>query len=335
MRREKILNDVKKDMVSAKLDDNENISVSDEELALINTFTRRELKKDEVYVFSVVLCDNEVDRDNERFTVESLNKLSELFVGKTGIFDHNPTAKNQTARIFSCCVEKMSGKKTKLNDDYFILKARAYMPKSEKNKEIILSLDSGIVKEVSVGCAVSELKCSICGEDINRCSHEKGQYYQGKLCCGELVNPYDAYEFSFVAVPAQKNAGVTKSYKKNGKELNMEEILKKLSNGEDISLDKSDCKKLCSYIDSLKKSAGDGIYYRKSLTNEVLRLSAIVQPGISRDTMESIAKSMSVSQLNEFKNEFKKKKSSAFAVVPQLYNAKNENKTETNNQFTI
>lgn len=57
---------------------------SDEELALINAYTRRELTKDEVYAFSLTLCDNDVDRDGERFTVESLFALEKLFVGKTG-----------------------------------------------------------------------------------------------------------------------------------------------------------------------------------------------------------------------------------------------------------
>ena len=48
--------------------DGENQTVGDDELELINRFTRRNLAKNEVYAFSVVLCDNDVDRDGERFT---------------------------------------------------------------------------------------------------------------------------------------------------------------------------------------------------------------------------------------------------------------------------
>ena len=58
----------------------ETSAVSEKELELINSYARRQLSADEVYVFSVVLCDNEVDRDFERFTVDSLKKLGELFV---------------------------------------------------------------------------------------------------------------------------------------------------------------------------------------------------------------------------------------------------------------
>ena len=44
-----------------------NSMVTREELAIINRFTKRALKEDEVYTFAVRLCDNEVDRDGERF----------------------------------------------------------------------------------------------------------------------------------------------------------------------------------------------------------------------------------------------------------------------------
>ena len=59
-----------------------------EELEQINRLARRELTAEEVYAFSVRLCDNEVDRDGERFEPETLEELAGLFVGKCGIFDH-------------------------------------------------------------------------------------------------------------------------------------------------------------------------------------------------------------------------------------------------------
>ena len=308
-------------------------SATAEELELINTYTRRTLTAEEVYVFTVVLCDNDVDRDGERFTVESLFALEKLFVGKTGIFDHNPSAKNQTARIISCKVENVASRTTATGDEYFCLKARAYLPRTEGNSELIAALDSGIVKEVSVGCAVGKILCSVCGDDIGMCPHRKGETYGGKLCCGELTEPYDAYEWSFVAVPAQKNAGVTKTA--YGKEIDMEGIMKKLSRGQSATFSDRDCKKLLEYIDSLKQSAKDGVYYRDSLTTEVLRLSAAVQPGISRETMESLAKGMSVAQLKEFKNAFEKQRAELIPVAPQLYTEKKSTKYDANGQYHI
>ena len=306
---------------------------TDDELKLINAYTRRELKADEVYVFSVVLCDNDVDRDNERFTVESLFELEKLFVGKTGIFDHDPSARNQTARIFACSVESAGEKKTATGDDYFCLKARAYIPVSQDTAGVITAIDSGIIKEVSVGCSVGKTVCSICGEDINFCSHKKGEIYNGRLCCGELREPSDAYEWSFVAVPSQRQAGVTKSAKR--KEITMEEILKRFEKTGAVTLGDNERAKLRDYIDNLKVSAKDGVYYRDSLTSEVVRLSAAVQPEISRDTMECITKTLSVVQLNELKTAFENKLGEGFMPKPQLFGTKNKKNSESNREFSI
>ena len=100
-------------------------------------------------------------------------------------------------------------------------------------------------------------------------------------------------------------------------------------------MNSAECSKLLSYIDGLKQSAKDGVFYRDSLIADVLRLSASVQPEISRETMESVAKSMTVAQLNEFKTAFEKKKNEAFSATPQLYSEKNKNKTAVNGQFRI
>ena len=309
--------------------------ISDSDMVLINGYTRRVLEKNEVYVFSVVLCDNDIDRDGERFTVESLFELEKLFVGKTGIFDHTPSAKNQTARIFACEVESVEGRKTAMGDDYFRLRARAYIPKSEKTEDIILSIDSGILKEVSVGCAAGEIRCNICGAEAGSCSHIKGEEYGGRICCYELLDIYDAYEWSFVAVPAQKNAGVIKAFDIKGKEMRMEEILKSIYSKKNVQLSTAECEKLCEYIDGLKKSAKDGVYYRDSLTSEVLRLSALVQPEISRDTMESIAKGMTVMQLKEFKTAYEAKAADFLPATPQLYRDKTNTNADSNGNFRI
>ena len=113
----------------------------DGELELINQYTRRALSADEVYTFSVVLCDNETDRDFERFTIDALNTLAKLFVGKTGIFDHSMKGRDQVARIFSCTVEEVSDRCTADGQRYYRLNARAYMPRSRHNEHIMLEID--------------------------------------------------------------------------------------------------------------------------------------------------------------------------------------------------
>jgi hypothetical protein len=47
---------------------------------------------------------------------------------------------------------------------------------------------------------------TVCAND-----HIKGMAYEDGTCYGNLIDPTDAYEYSFVAVPSQRKAGVTKS----------------------------------------------------------------------------------------------------------------------------
>lgn len=63
-----------------------------------------------------------------------------------------------------------------MGDDYYRLKARAYLPVCESNRDIILAIDSGIIKEVSVGCAVGRVVCNVCGEDIAICTHKRARF---------------------------------------------------------------------------------------------------------------------------------------------------------------
>lgn len=307
---------------------------TDMDMKLINEYSRRTLTKDEVYTFSVVLCDNDIDRDFERFTVEGLFALQKLFLGKTGIFDHNPTAKNQTARIFQTEVESVEGKTTKNGDQYFRLVAKAYIPKSDNLIEFIHKIDTGIIKEVSVGCSVERTVCSVCGNDIHsvECSHQKGKIYDGALCFGELTNPTDAYEWSFVAVPAQREAGVIKSFKKGEK--SMESIIECLKSEKEITLGKAEKGKILSYIRTLEKEAQDGREYRSNLVSEVKKFSLLSKCGISSTTMESIVNSLSVKELCELRDVYEKRADSVVPTVPQTYVGNNNNR-ESNEGFTI
>ncbi len=302
--------------------------ITDEELSQINKFTVRELTKDEVYTFNVVLCDNEVDRDCEQFDISALEKLAELFVGVTGIFDHNPKAENQNARIFSASCEKVAGKFNSLGEDYVCVKAKAYMPRTEKNKDIIAEIDAGIKKEVSVSCAVSGFTCSVCGGDMrySSCSHIKGDEYDGHKCYCVLSDVQDAYEWSFVAVPAQMNAGVTKSYAKEFE--NMENCIKAIKNGNAVKLTEVQSKQLAEYIDKLEKQADDGKIYRQQLTQEAVKFALIAVPTLKSDSVEKMCSSVDTKELIKIKDAFKVKAGEIVPLSPQLKAKKYDNEVD-------
>lgn len=188
--------------------------ITDEQLDKISVFSRRGMNRDEVFIFPLTLCNNVVDRDFERFPLASLKAMSQMFIGMTGIFDHSPKAENQAARIFDTEIVQ-SGQSTEYGEPFTELKAWAYMVRCNKNVDLILEIDAGIKKEISVGLEVEKQVCCICGRDqkTDSCGHRAGAEYDGKLCYYELVNPTDAFEWSFVAVPAQRGAGVAKRYR--------------------------------------------------------------------------------------------------------------------------
>lgn len=176
--------------------------ISESELTAINTMAMTELKAEDIFTFKAILCDNQVDRDFEAFSETTLHQLADLFIGKSIIKDHHPTADNQIARIY----------RTEVNQGQLI--AYCYMMKTAGNADLIQEIRGGIKKEGSVSCAINARTCSICRADLTKshCRHIPGKTYRGQLCYSVLSDAQDAYEFSLVAVPAQRNAGISKSF---------------------------------------------------------------------------------------------------------------------------
>lgn len=302
------------------------------DLEKINRYTRREFKADEIYTFSVVLCDNEIDRDGERFTPEALQKLSVLFLGKTGIFNHSMQAQNQTARIYDCSVERDETRRTKCGEAYCRLVAKAYLPNSEKNRDFILELESGIKKEVSVGCSVASVRCSICGADLKHgtCTHVKGREYGGKVCCAVLDEPTDAYEWSFVAIPAQREAGVIKSFS------GWEEIEKSLTGvSGDVTLTKAQSRVLLERLNQLEAEAECGRAYRAELVNSFVKCASVAQPGIPAQALRRTAEAMDLDDLKTFEKAYRRQANELLPLSPQLAVSVRPEQTGANAQFKI
>ena len=184
------------------------------ELALINAQALRELGAGEVFTFRLAACDNQVDRDHERFTEATLAEMAEKFVGCPVLRDHVWSANAQTARVYASAVEDGPGEGVRR------LVLRCYMVRTEQAAPTIAAIEGGILRECSVGLAVRQVLCSICGADQREtlCKHIPGREYDGQLCHMDLDGAEDAYEVSLVAVPAQPAAGVIKGKRYGGQE---------------------------------------------------------------------------------------------------------------------
>lgn len=192
--------------------------VSEDDIKQINTYAIEPLSAEDVYVFRATLCDTELDRQFEYFTPKALKDLQRLFLGKTVIKDHNHVTDNQVARIYATEIVETEKTVKSTGEPYMQLVAKCYMLRTESNADLIAEIKGGIKREGSVGFAASSAVCSICGTDNAKsyCRHWPGRTYDkenGKqLCTFKLDGCSDAYEFSFTPIPAQRAAGVTKSY---------------------------------------------------------------------------------------------------------------------------
>ena len=237
------------------------------ELALINNYAKTELKAEEVYTFSVLLCDNEIDRDFERFTEAALAELAELFVGKTGICDHEWRSELQIARIYRTELLTDSERRNSLGTPYMYIKGHCYMLRTDANTNIIAEIEGGIKRETSIGCSISASVCSVCGEPkgSSTCTHVPGHEYGGVLCYSELQGATDAYEWSFVAVPAQRAAGVMKRFSSgHNSGVTLRDFVQSPEGGP-----------FAPEYDKLLKQAETGRRYLESLRRETLRLSLL------------------------------------------------------------
>ncbi len=299
-------------------------AVTENEMTLINRFTRKELTPQDIFVFSIILCDNEIDRDGERFDNASLQKLKELFVGITGIFDHNHSGKNQTARIFDTDVCTDENKLTSYGDKYCYLKAKAYMPRTQNNEALIQEIDAGIKKEVSVCCSVHGYICSVCGNDMRseRCSHVKGAEYSGEICHCILSEPVDAYEWSFVAVPAQAGAGVIKSYPKSKVVKTFYECEKAFKKGNEVTISSQLSKQLGEKLAHLEKEVHNGRVYRNDLIKETVKYASLTLTGLDTKTIEEMCENLEIEKLKALKNSFFDKANKVLPLQPQLCTVK-------------
>lgn len=280
-------------------------TLSDEDLELINKQSLKKLDKAEIFTFSVILCDNEIDRDFERFSDESLIELQKLFVGKTGILNHSNRSEDQTCRTYKTELITDESRVTSYGEAYKYLKAWCYTVRSQKNADFIKDIESGIKKEVSVSCNFAEKVCSVCGESV--CNHRSGKYYGDTLCYKTLEGVTDAYEWSFVAVPAQRGAGVTKSAKRN----NVKEKIEK---------------------SKLEKELSFANMYRKEMMEEAKKGFAIMLPELSSQVADEIINLLSAENLSALSKAFKSKTTKMFSSKSQFAGNQNDNQ-DLNSQF--
>ena len=287
------------------LNDN-NLSSIEADLELINKHTIKPLTSDEVYTFKVQICDNDVDRVGDKMTDNFLEQVADNITGVTGLKDHDWSVENQLARLYDAEVVTDDNKLTVLGEPRKYVLGKAYT--LSKYKDYIDSINAGLLKETSISFESEGDVCSICGEpmikddcDIGHCKngHIAGHIYDSVVCYNKIDKLTDILEWSLVAVPCQRNAGIkNKNYNGGNSIMKKAELLirqfmsskayekaddddkatlNEATESEDVELSEEDIRKIVDENSKLKAKV-------KELESKV----KAAEDGRNRDKMEAI-----------------------------------------------
>lgn len=187
----------------------------EEALKKINEHTLSPLSAEDVFLFDIELCDNDIDRVGDKMSDTFLEQLAAKAVGLTGLKDHDWSSDNQMARLYDAEVVVDPGQFTQLGEPRKYVLGKAYTLK--RFKDYIEKINAGLLKECSIAFESYGDTCSICGcpshkgyDDRGRCgnNHLAGEEVDGQLCYTSINNLGDVLEWSLVAVPCQHKAGI-------------------------------------------------------------------------------------------------------------------------------
>ena len=125
------------------------------------------LRSEDVHIRSLRLISDEVNDHGGRFPVEEYGPLCALLIDTPVLIGHDrtrlPVARNFDAR------PAVQGRSW--------IEVSFYWLRSPHGDRLAADIDSGIVKEGSIGFEFRLPRCSVCGQDIRTCDHIPGHEY--------------------------------------------------------------------------------------------------------------------------------------------------------------
>lgn len=179
-------------------------TVSEQDMALINQLTHTPLRADQVYVRSMYLCSTQpCESDGCRFSRSALDEIAERIIGQSVLSGHN----RQTlpiARFYKASVIEQ-GQDNQNHPIHFVRAWFYWLRETSGAKDLLLNIDGGIYREVSLSWRFNTWRCSICHTENGRCEHQVGVVYQGQTCYRLIEHIADVLEGSLVYKGADRN----------------------------------------------------------------------------------------------------------------------------------
>ncbi len=152
-----------------------------------------------------VLCNNQVDRDFERFADPLLEDFAKTLPGKSLLVGHRHDGVGEGLWIRGAVFRE--GERSELRAVFGIP-----VLDDEANKALRNRVESGIARFVSIGFSAEDLICDVCGQPVlgnTQCPHWPGtRLADGKMVTATWIPPGETMEGSLVYLGAQFGAEV-------------------------------------------------------------------------------------------------------------------------------
>ncbi|NLO32525.1 MAG: hypothetical protein GX117_04100 [Candidatus Hydrogenedentes bacterium] len=167
----------------------------DDPMKAVNHFALRRLTAEEVALFTMDLCNNQVDRHFSRFPEKELERINGLTPGRPLMERHDLAGSLPRGTFFRSRLHR--------DGDYLSVPPEVYVLRSEQNKDFILNIEGGVYRETSIAFSFRLPECSVCGRDLRRCSHVPGRSYGDKQCHFIMRDVLEVLEGSVVPAGSQ------------------------------------------------------------------------------------------------------------------------------------
>ena len=161
----------------------------------VNAFTLRPLGEEEFAVFTLDLCNNQIDRHHSRFPEDELERINTLAPGRPLMERHDVRGSLPRGTFFRSELHH-DGERVSVRPDVYVLRTR-------DNEDFILNIEGGVYRETSIGFSFRKPECSVCGKDLRTCDHIPGRSYGDAHCHCVLRDVLEVIEGSVVASGSQ------------------------------------------------------------------------------------------------------------------------------------
>ncbi len=182
--------------------------VGEDDLERINQFAAAPLRPEQVYVRSMYLCSSQpCVSDGCQFTREALEQIAERVAGLSVLTGHD-RASLPLARFYKAQVVQRDLDEN--GEPVFFVRAWFYWLRDTTGaRDLLLNIDGGIYREVSLAWKYDSWRCSICHTLNGLCGHRVGSLYNGHPCFRMIERITDVLEGSLVYKSADKNTFLT------------------------------------------------------------------------------------------------------------------------------